>query len=217
TFDYQNLSFGPGTTGRMNDAFEVAFVPAAPSGLSASLAAGGALTVSQTYFYEVTATNAQGETGPSTEATATPTAGNRTINLSWTALSGATGYNLYRGTSSGGENVLIGQTAGNSFSDNGIAGSSRTPAQNNTSLVPTIAPGRNAFFNISRGQTTPALAPGVTVQSPNTPSGLTATLAAGGALTAGQAYFYEVTATNAQGEFGPSTEATPTPTDGNPT
>jgi RHS repeat-associated protein len=173
TFDYKNLTFGTGTLGRMNDAFEVAFVAGAPSGLTATLAAGGALTVSQPYFYKVTATNAQGEFGPSNEATATPTVGNQTINLSWAAVSGATGYNVYRGTSSGGENVLIGQPVGTSFSDNGIAGSSRSPVfgLNGNSLVPTIAPGRNAFFNITRGQTTADLAPGVTVQGPNLQNG----------------------------------------------
>ena len=69
-----------------------------------------------TYFYIVKAVNANGQSGPSNEASATPTAptkpappasltatpGNAQVGLSWPASAGATSYNVYRSTTSGG-------------------------------------------------------------------------------------------------------------------
>jgi fibronectin type 3 domain-containing protein len=72
-----------------------------------------------TYYYQVTAVNTAGESGKSSEVSATPqapppaaptgltaTAGAAQISLNWNAVSGATGYKIYRGTSSGGETLL---------------------------------------------------------------------------------------------------------------
>ena len=69
-----------------------------------------------TYYYKVAAVNSGGTSGLSTEASATPlgnvppvpveltaTAGNAEVMLHWSASSGATSYNLYRGTMPGGE------------------------------------------------------------------------------------------------------------------
>jgi len=68
-----------------------------------------------TYYYEVTAVNSSGQSGVSNEANATPqatappapvlsgTAGNGQAVLSWSAAAGATSYNIYEGTTSGGE------------------------------------------------------------------------------------------------------------------
>ena len=76
------------------------------------------LTNGTMYYYRITATNSSGTSGYSNEATATPTAGvsipaaptgltatpgNAQVSLSFTASSGATSYNVYRGTSAGGE------------------------------------------------------------------------------------------------------------------
>lgn len=84
----------------------------APIGLSATNTTGGALTANTSYFYVVTATGTQGdgegETMVSPEATATTTATNLSVDLSWTALNGATGYKIYRGTSSGTWDTLVG-------------------------------------------------------------------------------------------------------------
>ena len=81
---------------------------------------GGALATG-TYYYVVTAATANGETTASNEqsaAVAGPT-GEATVNF--LAVSGATGYKIYRGAASGGENLLVG-TAGagaTSFTDTG--------------------------------------------------------------------------------------------------
>jgi hypothetical protein len=79
-----------------------------------------AVTNGITYFYFVEAVNSTGSSSPSNQVSATPTAGvvippvptnlnatagNSEVTLSWTASAGATSYNLFRGTSAGGENT----------------------------------------------------------------------------------------------------------------
>jgi fibronectin type 3 domain-containing protein len=85
------------------------------------------LTNGTTYYYKVAAVNSAGTSALSAEVSATPkvspppaptgltaTAGNAQVSLSWTASAGAASYNVYRGTSAGGENskpVATGLTA----------------------------------------------------------------------------------------------------------
>ncbi len=73
------------------------------------------LTDGVPYYYVVTALDSKSESAPSSQVTATPaqvaapaaptgltaTVGNLQVTLGWTPVSGATGYNVYRGTSSG--------------------------------------------------------------------------------------------------------------------
>jgi hypothetical protein len=58
--------------------------------------------------------------GAPTGLTATAS-GSSQINLSWTGVSGATGYNVYRSTTSGGPYTLVGSTAGTTFSNTGLS------------------------------------------------------------------------------------------------
>jgi hypothetical protein len=99
-----------------------------------------------TYFWVVTATNANGETGKSNEVNAQLTGSTGSATLTWNAVDGATGYKVYRGTSTTNENKLV-ATLGNvtTYTDTGTAGTTASvPATNtaewsqNTSLV--IAP-----------------------------------------------------------------------------
>jgi hypothetical protein len=62
------------------------------------------------------------ESTPSGEVTGTVASGSTgSVALSWPAVSGATGYVIYRGTTSGGQNVFY-QSATNSFADTGQTG-----------------------------------------------------------------------------------------------
>ncbi|MGO8670043.1 MAG: malectin domain-containing carbohydrate-binding protein [Capsulimonadaceae bacterium] len=116
----------------------------ASGGESATAIATGVTTTSYTntgltngtaYYYKVAALNASGTSAQSTEASATPTtgvpaaptgltatAGNAQVALSWTASTGATSYNVYRGTASGGESataIATGVTA-TSYTNTGL-------------------------------------------------------------------------------------------------
>jgi fibronectin type 3 domain-containing protein len=114
-----------------------------PGGEGATPVATGVTTTSYTdtglsngttYYYQVTAVNAGGESIRSGEVSATPipppsaptgvvaTAGHTAIALNWTAPAAATSYNVYRGTSPGGEGatpVATGVTT-TSFTDTSV-------------------------------------------------------------------------------------------------
>jgi parallel beta-helix repeat protein len=108
----------------------------APTIKSVVAAAGGSLTANATYYYKITTTYAGGESTASNEVpAATGGAGSQSLNLTWTAAQGATatGYNIYRGTAPGAENVLVAHVPGSatSFQDKGA---SPTPAANTSGL-----------------------------------------------------------------------------------
>lgn len=92
-----------------------------------------AVSNGSTYYYAVSADNAAGE-GPASAPTAgaTPSAplsppaapaglsavaGNAQVGLSWTAVAGATSYNVYRSTSAAAQGAKIGSSATNRFDD----------------------------------------------------------------------------------------------------
>lgn len=79
------------------------------TGLGATTYTDSSLTTGATFYYQVTAQSSKGESDASNEArvtvgnlsapanlTATAVAGQ--VNLTWNAVQGATGYNVYRGT-----------------------------------------------------------------------------------------------------------------------
>jgi Tfp pilus assembly protein PilX len=81
--------------------------PIPPEGAPAlATASNGGLNANTTYFYVVTALGPWGES-TGTEASKTTTNNRLTIDLTWNAYPGATGYNIYRGTAAGGENGPI--------------------------------------------------------------------------------------------------------------
>lgn len=115
----------------------VSFTLAAPAGASATPVASGGTFAAATYFWKITFVNANGET-TGTQVTAAIVL-NGSANLAWTAAAAGTttAVNIYRGTSSNGENVLVttlGPTAA-TFTDTGTAGTSATPPAANSAVT----------------------------------------------------------------------------------
>lgn len=152
---------------------------AVPTGPTAVPSAGGSLSTGVQLFYKIVSVDAQGTTVGSAEVTATPSGSNLSVTLNWTAAPGATSYKVYKGTVTNTENVFF-TTTSLTYIDTGAAGTS--------GAIPTVATSYVATA---------------------TPSGVTATAAAGGGL-ANQAWYYKVTAIDAVGETVGSNEATAT-------
>lgn len=79
---------------------------AAPSGLAATLSTTtGTLTIGTPYYWTITATAPSNgttvETTKSNQVTVTPTSGHQSATLTWPQVSQATGYKIYRTTTSG--------------------------------------------------------------------------------------------------------------------
>lgn len=88
-----------------------------PTGLAVTQGTTGALPHG-TYYYVCTATNWQGETIASNEVSLDITSGSTpSAELSCTAVTSAAGYNWYRGTAEGAEDVLLASTTSPSFTD----------------------------------------------------------------------------------------------------
>lgn len=114
---FANVNIGTGT--QIN-------APAAPTVTTSTT--GGTIAASTTLTYGVTALNAQGETTQSvttaiTTGSATATNSN---TVTWTAITGATSYNIYQG------GKLIGSTASLSFVDTGYPQGVAAPTVNGT-------------------------------------------------------------------------------------
>ncbi|WP_133259206.1 hypothetical protein [Mycobacterium colombiense] len=104
----------------------------APSGLTISAASGGSLVSGTTYYVTVTAVNFAGETTVSNEQSITPSGSNLSASIHWSAVTGAASYNVYLGTSAGGENVRIANVTGTSYTISATTGTSATPPNSNT-------------------------------------------------------------------------------------
>ena len=123
-----------------------------------------AVNPGRTYYYKITAVDIVGESAPSYEVSAasSPVAGAPTaapivtatssagaIGLSYSAVSGATSYSIYRGTTPGGENTtaLVSGVTATSFSDSTVLPGTRyyyTVTANNAS-------GSSVFSNEASG------------------------------------------------------------------
>jgi hypothetical protein len=91
------------------------------------------LPANTTYYYQITAVNAVGESGRSAEVSATTggsrllapavvaaKAGNATVTVTWSAVPGATSYNILRSANSGSNLVIATGVSGLSYTDNGL-------------------------------------------------------------------------------------------------
>lgn len=119
---------------------------AAPEGLSGTTGeTEGTLEKNINYNYVVTATDAfGGETISSTEVTVkTNNTGTTNENkLTWTAVTGATGYNVYRAKNETGKEILLASVTTAKYTDLGAAAGTATPPTSNNTYVNT---GKGAY------------------------------------------------------------------------
>jgi titin len=149
------------------------------------------LTAGAAYYYEVTATDSAGESGFSTSATATtPTPGSQlpsaptgigavaqssaSILVTWTAVTGATLYKVYRSGAAGDTFLQVGTTAVDSFTNYGLTAS--TPYYYKVKAADSA--GESIFSNAA---TTTTLAPALVV--PGVPTGVAATAQSSSSIT----------------------------------
>lgn len=116
---------------------------AAPTLPAVAAVASGGLFTAGTYYWKVTALTRAGETVGSAEVTvAIVAAGQATVT--WTAVTGATGYRIYRSTTAGtyGALALAGAVTGQAtatFTDTGAATTAGTvPATNTSGGIPVV-------------------------------------------------------------------------------
>lgn len=111
---------------------------AVPSTVARVASTTGGTFTAGTYYWVITATNANGETTKSAEVTSTLTGSTSSVALSWDRTDGATGYKIWRGTTAGGENILvttIGSGTTTTYTDTGTAGTSVSPPTSNTAAM----------------------------------------------------------------------------------
>lgn len=134
---------GIGASGIAGLALEV-LAPPVQSALS-TLTTGGTITAG-TYRYVVTAINAYGETKASNEQEVTTTGSTSTVTVTWGAVTGATGYKLYKTAAGGATGTeLLYKTVGVVTSDvdtspgspSGAFPTTNTASNPNTYIAPT--------------------------------------------------------------------------------
>ena len=116
---------------------------AAPVQANPSATSGGSLANGTTYYWVITATNPNGETVVSNEKSLAITSPNQTADLSWAQVTNATGYKVYRSTTSGtyGATSLVTTiTSGSTvtYNDAGAATTTGQPPASNGAVGDTV-------------------------------------------------------------------------------
>jgi uncharacterized phage protein gp47/JayE len=163
------VAFVPGTESTDPIEFETLSartIPAAataPTGLATTAQPGGSLAASTLYRYVVTAVDGAGETPVSAEVNRTTSADAtaRAVGLTWTPVTSATSYRVYRKTGATGPPYdLLAEVVGPSFADFGTAAPNTAvhPPTANTTGGKVIAPARalegGAAGNVGTGAIT---------------------------------------------------------------
>jgi len=139
-----------------------------PYGVSLALSgagAGGVFSATGIYYYLVAAYNATGETPGAIEVSVNVDVTTKKVTVSWTPVTGATGYKVFRSTSPGvyGASSLRANVSGggsNQYIDDGDSLSSATPVTANTTggaapdygTPPTLGAGPLTVGNLAIGQ-----------------------------------------------------------------
>jgi len=156
----------------------VAFHAGYPAGGPSATSAGGELvvTVPALSGLVLVANDGQDLTGPTAPTNLSGTAGNATVELGWTGVAGAAGYNVYRSPVTAGGYEWIGTAAGASYTDTTVenghryyyvvraldAAGNEGPASNEAAATPSFPIGYAVLqwpptIEITRGETTPTI------------------------------------------------------------
>lgn len=152
------------------------------SNVSSTTYADSSVTNGTTYYYVVTASNSVGISSKSSEVSATPapaatapsvptglsaTGGTGAVSLSWSGSAGTTPitYNIYRGTSSGGESLLASNLTSTSYTDTGVT--------NGTTYYYQVTATNSVSTSARSAQV--SATPQAAASAPSVPTGLTAT------------------------------------------
>jgi fibronectin type 3 domain-containing protein len=208
------------------------------------------------YYYVVSSLSAAGESANSAQASATPqapavppaaptnltaTPGNAVVTLTWTASTGATGYNVKRATTNGGPYTQLAAATSNGYTDSSVtngtayyyvvsslsaAGESANSAQASaTPQAPAVPPAAPTNLTATPGDTQVSLtwsassgATSYNVKRSGTSGGPYTQIAASAstsytdtALTNGTTYYYVVSAINSTGESANSAQVVAVP------
>lgn len=101
---------------------------AIPSDVAATGSTTGGTLAADTYYYAVTALDANGETIASEEVEATTTGSTSSVALTWDTVAGASSYRVYKGTATGDYDEYFTATT-NSKTDTGSAGTAGSPPE----------------------------------------------------------------------------------------
>lgn len=179
------------------DAGNGAVAPTSGSTSSPASAAAVATNPTGTTSYIVTALNGLGETagGTATLTARTTLSATHYVTVSWTAVPGATGYNVYRTAGHTTQGKIVSNTALLTVDDTGLAASGSAPAEDSTGTVIGgigVTVDYNDSYFVGLYQTTGQFA---TVQERNASGGWSTsdTIAPGGSAVAYNGYTAGVT------------------------
>ena len=133
----------------------------APVQSAATTSTTGGTLAAGTYYYVVTALTSSGQTTASNEESVTTTGTTSSNTITWAAVTGASGYDVYRGTTAGGENVYYSVGNVTTYVDTNATSTSGTPPASNTSGVSYPVGTTLTTVQIGTGATT--VAPGTSV------------------------------------------------------
>lgn len=117
-----------------------------PVQAAATTSTTGGTLAAATYYYVITTVSVTGESFRSNEMSVTTTGTTSSNTVNWAAVTGATGYKIYRGTAAGVENVFYSVGAVTTFLDTGAANTAGTPPTGNPIAVINSASAPGTFI-----------------------------------------------------------------------
>ena len=123
---------------------------ARPGQPTCTASASGGTLATGTYYYIITAFNAIGESGGSIEKSVSVTGPTGSVDVSWSAVTGATSYRVYRSTGtdqSHRQAIYLAAGSSTSLTDTGSAGSAGSPPAVPTAIVNRINSTGDSYLN----------------------------------------------------------------------